>query len=153
MSEITTMRALEDRLAIEELVYLYARASDHRDFALMRSLFCADAHALLRDTVTGRDQALNGPDEIAGFVDRRHAEEFARGDRRRHLTSNFILDTCDGMQAVARSYVCVVQSVPGQPMELASMGHYEDHCRKEEGRWRFSKRLLTIEGKGKVPGG
>ena len=47
---------------------------------------------------------------------------------------------------------CVLQSVVGQPMQLASMGHYEDHCRKDEGRWRFQKRLLTIEGKGPIPG-
>jgi 3-phenylpropionate/cinnamic acid dioxygenase small subunit len=141
---------LADRLAIEELVYLYARTSDDRDFVTMRALFCPDASAVVRDTVNGQEQIISGPEAIAGFVERRHAAEFARGDRRRHLTSNFILDTCDGTHAVARSYVCVLQSVAGQPMQLASMGHYEDHCRKEEGRWRFQKRLLTIEGKGRI---
>lgn len=145
-------RTLEDRLAIEEVVYLYARASDNRDFELMRTLFCADAHAVVRDTVSGREEALTGVEAITAFVDKRHAEEFARGDRRRHLTSNFVLDTCDGTQAVAHAYVCVLQSVVGQPMQLASMGHYEDHFRKEDGRWRILKRFLTIEGKGRIPG-
>ena len=142
---------LADRLAIEELIYLYARTSDDRDFVRMRSLFCPDASAVVRDTVSGKEQIILGPDAIAEFVEQRHATEFARGDRRRHLTSNFLLDSCNGTHAVARAYVCVLQSVAGQPMQLASMGHYEDHCRKEEGRWRFVKRLLTIEGKGHIP--
>src|SRR4051812_10039507 len=145
-----TATALADRLAIEELVYLYACASDDRDFDMMRTLFCADARAVLHDTVGGQEQVLSGPNEIAAFVSQRHAAEFARGDRRRHLTSNFILVSCDGTHAVARSYVCVLQSMAGQPMQLASMGHYEDHCRKDEGRWRFLKRLVTIEGKGRI---
>ena len=138
------------RPRIEELVYLYASASDDRDFVTMRPLFCSDASAVVRDTVAGQEQTITGPEAIARFVEQRHAAEFARGDRRRHLTSNFLLDSCDGTHAVARAYVCVLQSVAGQPMQLASMGRYEDHCRKEEGRWRFQKRLLTIEGKGPI---
>ncbi|WP_213958908.1 nuclear transport factor 2 family protein [Variovorax sp. dw_954] len=149
MRDITT--DLTDRLAIEELIYLYARTSDSRDFGTMRTLFCADACAVVRDAVSAHEQILSGPDAIAEFVAQRHAAEFARGDRRRHLTSNFILDSCDGANAVARSYVCVLQCVAGQPMQLASMGHYEDHCHKVEGRWRFQKRVLTIEGKGQLP--
>jgi len=145
-----TATTLADRLAIEELVYLYARASDSRDFDMMKTLFCADACAVLHDATSGQEQILTGPDEIAAFVAQRHAAEFQRGDRRRHLTSNFILDSSDGRRAVARSYVCVLQSMAGQPMQLASMGHYEDHCLKEESHWRFQKRLLTIEGKGRV---
>jgi hypothetical protein len=148
MRDIST--ELADRWAIEELVYLYARASDDRDFVAMRTLFCPDASAVVRDTVSGQDQLITGQQAIAEFVEQRHAVEFARGDRRRHLTSNFLLDSCDGARAVARSYVCVLQSVAGLPMQLASMGHYEDHCVKEEGKWRFQKRLLTIEGKGQV---
>jgi hypothetical protein len=147
---IDAATALADRLAVEELVYLYAHTSDSRDFDMMRTLFCTDACAVLHDTVSGQEQVLTGPDAIAAFVAQRHAVEFARGDRRRHLTSNFILVACDGTHAVARSYVCVVQSMAEQPMQLASMGHYEDHCLKERGRWRFRKRLLTIEGKGRM---
>lgn len=143
--------ALADRLAIEELVYLYAFTSDSQDFERMRTLFHTDARAVVRDTVSGQEQVITGSEAIAAFVQQRHTAEFARGDRRRHLTSNFILDSCDGVSATAHSYVCVLQSVPGQPMQLASMGHYEDHCRKEGGRWRFQKRLLTIEGKGSIP--
>ena len=133
-------------------MYLYARASDTRDFDLMRTLFCADARAVVRDTVSGREETLTGLDEITEFVDKRHAVEFARGDRRRHLTSNFVLETYDGTHAVAQACVCVVQSIVGQPMQLASMGHYEDHLRKENGRWRILQRVLTIEGKGRIPG-
>lgn len=143
--------ALADRLAIEELVYLYAHTSDTRDFDRMRTLFHTDACAVVRDTVSRQEQVIEGSNAIASFVQQRHTAEFARGDRRRHLTSNFILDSCDGVSAMAYSYVCVLQAMPGQPMQLASMGHYEDHCRKEGGRWRFQKRLLTIEGKGSIP--
>lgn len=145
-----SIAALADRLAIEELVCLYARTSDTRDFETMRTLFCPDAHVVIRDTVKGQEQAITGPDAIVAFVDERHVAEFARGDRRRHLMSNFILESLAGTQATARSYVCVVQSVVGQPMQLSSMGHFEDHCRKDQGRWRFHRRLLTIEGKGAV---
>src|SRR5437763_9619276 len=118
---------------------------------MMRTLFRPGACAVVRDTLSGQEQVLAGPDAIAAFVEQRHAVEFARGDRRRHLTGNFILESCDGASAMARSYVCVLQAVIGKPMQLASMGHYEDQCMKEDGRWRFHKRLLTIEGKGEVP--
>lgn len=137
--------ALEDRQAIAELVYRYAWASDSRDFPALRRLFASDGEIVLRDLRRDQEQVIKGAETIASFVEQRHAAEFARGDRRRHFTSNFFVESFDGTVAVARSYFCVFSAVQGQTRQPASTGHYEDRVRKFPDGWKFVQRLITIE--------
>lgn len=140
--------AIEDRLAIEELVHRYAWASDGRDFAALRACFCDDASLGLFRPDGAAEATVEGAEAIAAWVERRHQAEFARGDRRRHLTTCFVLQSCDGATALARSYFCVLAAPAGQGLLPTAMGHYEDHLRRLPDGWRFQRRLIFVEGKG-----
>lgn len=140
--------AIEDRLAIEELVYRYAWASDGRDFRALRALFCDDASFVLHGPDGAVAEMVRGAETIVAWVEQRHRAEFARGDQRRHLTGNFVLDSCDGSRAVARSYLCVLAVSVGQELRASVMGRYEDHLRRLPDGWRFHRRLVFVEGKG-----
>lgn len=138
---------IEDRQAIEELVIKYAWCSDTRDFAALEQLFASDATLVVERLSTGTRSEVTGATEIAAWVDQRHREEFALGHRRRHVTTNFLLDHCDGSRATSRAYICVVVSIDGSPPQLTAMGWYEDSFRKVEGRWLFGSRRVRLEGK------
>lgn len=139
--------ALQDRLAIGELVASYAWASDSRDFAGMAELFCADATVTIETVATGIRTEVRGAREIADYVESRHRDEFARGHRRRHMTDCLVIDFCDGRRAASRAYFCVVVSLHGRAPSTTAMGWYEDSFRKEGERWRFDRRRIFIEGK------
>lgn len=144
-AEVTA--TINDRQAIQELVYRYAWCSDARDFAAMEQLFASDATLAIERLSTGTRSEVTGPKEIAAWVDERHREEFALGHRRRHVTTNFLLDHCDGMHASSRAYICIVVSIDGAPPQLTAMGWYEDRFRKVDGQWLFGSRLVRLEGK------
>lgn len=137
---------IEDRLAIEELLSRYAWASDGRDFAALRDCFAVDGSMVLRQP-DGAEESIEGAEKIAAWVEQRHRAEFARGVRRRHLTTNFLLHACDGAQGFATSCFCVLQAGDGEPLHAVAMGHYEDAFSRGPRGWRFQRRLVVLEGK------
>lgn len=141
---------IEDRLTIEELLSRYAWASDGRDFVALRDCFTGDAAMVLRQ-VDGREDIVEGADKVAAWVEQRHRAEFSRGVRRRHLTTNFLLHACDGEQAFATSYFCVLQAGAGEALHAVAMGHYEDAFRRTAAGWRIQRRLVVLEGTTEAP--
>jgi 3-phenylpropionate/cinnamic acid dioxygenase small subunit len=141
---------IEDRLTIEELLSRYAWASDGRDFAALRDCFSDEAALVLRQA-DGREETVEGAAAIAAWVEQRHRAEFARGVRRRHLTTNFLLHACDGAQAFATSYFCVLQAGDGEALHAVAMGHYEDAFRRTAAGWRIQRRLVVLEGRAEAP--
>jgi hypothetical protein len=43
-----------------------------------------------------------------------------------------------------------VQAIEGQLPELRLVGHYDDILRREDGRWKFARRKITIDA-GRAP--
>ena len=140
--------SIEDQLAIADLVNRYAWASDSRDFAALAACFTDDACVTVEDVAKGTKDGAQGAQGIAAWVDMRHRAEFELGHRRRHLTMTFVLKSCDGIEAVAGSYFCVMVGMGGNLQQPMAMGFYDDRFRKVEGEWRFKQRCIYIEGKG-----
>lgn len=138
---------IEDTIALQQLLHRYAWASDGRDFPALRECFTPDAVMVLRK-LDGSEEAIEGAPAIADWVERRHRAEFARGLRRRHMTTCFLLHACDGVQAFSTAYFCLMEAGDGEPVRIASMGHYEDSFRQTAAGWRFQRRLIVLEGRG-----
>jgi hypothetical protein len=129
-------RALVDKQACTELVFLLARAIDRCDEALMRSLFHPDAtddHGLF----TG---------SASGFVDW-VLPLLATMKRTQHCISNVLIEL-DGDHARGESYFVAHHTVSAENGSEAfsiAAGRYLDRFERRGGAWRFAHRLAVYD--------
>ncbi|MGH3203578.1 MAG: nuclear transport factor 2 family protein [Streptosporangiaceae bacterium] len=61
--------------------------------------------------------------------------------RTRHLTTNLTVEADqEAGTAVARSYITVLQALPGFPLQPIFAGRYRDRFARVDGRWRWTRR-------------
>ena len=128
------LQRLEDENEIRNLLLDYGRHLDGRDFKAYASLFAKDGEWV------GGFGSVSGPANIQAFMEK----NMGTGPNRRndyHLLSNFVI-TVNGDSATAWSRWAFV--VPGQSgATLAQAGRYDDTLVRENGRWRFKKRVAS----------
>jgi hypothetical protein len=132
-------RAIEDRETIEELLITYGRLLDQQDLRGYSRLFATNG------VWEGGIGSATGPQEIYEMLD----AVFSRTERGQygnsyHLMSDIIIDV-DGDTATSWSrWTWVVEGEDGKPMPQRS-GHYEDALVRENGEWKFQRRLTVTE--------
>ncbi len=132
-------RALEDREAIEELLITYGRFLDKEDLVGYSNLFARTG------VWEGGIGSATGPKEIREMLE----AVFGRTTRGQygnsyHLMSDIIIDV-DGDTATSWSrWTWIIESDDGKPVPQRS-GHYEDTLVRENGEWRFQRRLTVTE--------
>jgi uncharacterized protein (TIGR02246 family) len=131
MDALDELRAAEE---IRNLLVRYGLCLDAKDFEGYASLFTEDGvlDAPL-GTTAGRDnitQMLNG---VLGPINPGF-----------HLYCNPLIEV-HGDTATSTSRFTYVQSIEGQLPEVRMVGHYDDELRKEDGRWKFARRKITID--------
>jgi len=120
----------EDRFEIEDLYRRYAYGFDEGDGDAWRQVFTPDG-AFVRG---GDFPDLVGSDELAGFVEERHAV----APKVTHHTTNILIEkTAEG--AVGRAYVLALRIEDGE-VHLRNAGRYDDEFVQHEGRWRIRVR-------------
>ena len=122
---------------IKNLIFAYAEAIDRGNFDRLSELF---AHGTLRLA------AMDGPGVSGtdvGSAVRNGVIVYDDGTpRTKHVTTNVMiqLDDANG-RATARSYVMVLQQIPGRGIETILSSRYEDTFERVGGVWRFTDRL------------
>lgn len=123
-------------IEIMNLVYAYPERIDSGDFA--------GVGELLGDAVIdmGGGAELTGADAIRTFFERwtrRYPDDGT--PHTRHCISNPIVDIDDDTgTASVRYYITVMQRTDDFPLQPVWASRYEDHFRRVEGEWRFSRR-------------
>ena len=151
------LRALEDHVAIEQLLMRYATALNTRDADTYVSLFTPDAQFELRRAIDeppflgpfrGRD-ALRKQwfPEGAGAVGASGRRAFGP---MRHVTTNYEIDVRGDVATVRAFFIEVVSNganiPPGsKPPTIHAMGRYEDELVRQGGQWFFSKRVVVTD--------
>ncbi|HMG43270.1 MAG TPA: nuclear transport factor 2 family protein [Acidimicrobiales bacterium] len=133
------MWALVARESIRDLVARYNANGDTGRFDEVVELFTPDAVM---------DVAGSGPkvghDEIRSiFTTSRDGADF--GDAPvylRHMTATHQIDLLSPSEATGRCHYLVLTAVG-----LDHWGRYVDEYRATDGRWRFSKRRVTVDGR------
>lgn len=136
--------SIKDRLAINDLFVRYTCAIDAGDVETLVDCFTEDG-SLLSPAVGG----YTGRPAIRAFAER-FAAFRANGSQLRHVISNLMVQV-DGNRGHATCYLTAFLTRDGKSRLLAPG---QDHCelRKEEGNWRFHKRVVkhdhdyTLEG-------
>jgi SnoaL-like domain len=128
------VQALEDHLAIEELLMEYGVTLDKRDFAAYSHLFAREG------TWTGNIGTFKGPAAIQEAMEK----AFGRADSpitngSFHLLTNPIIHV-QGDHGTALSKWTFCRMDNGKPVIVMS-GRYEDTLVRENGIWRFQSRV------------
>lgn len=130
------VQRIEDRAAIKRLLLDYGRDLDRGDFAAYSRLFAAEGEW------SGSIGTFRGPAAIQAAMEKTFAPKpgvAAPKPRSFHLLTNAMIDI-DGDRATAVSKWTFVRVADNKPV-IANAGEYEDVLVRENGRWRFAKRV------------
>jgi hypothetical protein len=124
-----------DRIALADLVALYCRGCDRRDFDLVRSLYHDDAiddhGAMFR----------GGPDAFVAWL----PQAMAPWELTRHSLSNSVF-AIEGDEAEGEHHVVAYHRTwPPERSEYIVHGRYLDRYSRRNGRWRFTHRSLVFD--------
>lgn len=123
---------------IRELALLYSRGVDRKDPALLRDLYTEDATDTHGDTYDG---------DASGYVDFLE-QAFSYLSYSGHHICNHLI-AVDGDRAEGEVYALAYHIFPdgeGGQIEDFMCVRYLDHYRRcEDGRWRFSRRVVSYD--------
>ena len=144
-TEPTALRRLIDKDEIRDLALLYSRAIDRQDIALLRDLYTADA------TDTHGDSYDGDAEGYCRFI----ACSFPYMLYSGHHVCNHLIDV-DGDEGSGEIYALAYHLIPGtepgeQQEDLMLVRYIDNYRRCDDGRWRFSKRVVTYDFKLRRP--
>lgn len=124
-----------DIVRLRQLVMLYCRGCDRRDFALVRSLYHDDA-------IDDHGAMFKGtPDAFVAWL----PEIMAKWQLTRHSISNSLF-AVSGDKAEGEHYVEAWHSTGGdRAREFIAYGRYLDRYEKRQGIWKFAHRQLVFD--------
>ena len=139
-SQSNAIQTLIDKEAIRDLVLLYSRAIDRKDVALLRDLYTADA-------TDSHGTSFDGPaDAYCDFI----AQSLPYMKYSGHHVCNHLI-SIDGDTGNGEVYCLAYHYIPdrqnlGEFIEDFMAVRYIDNYRREaDGKWRFSKRVVTYD--------
>lgn len=131
------IQRITDIEAIRRLLVEYGRTLDKRDFEAYSHLFARDGEWIGVGTIGG----AQGPQSIRAFMERNFGVTPARCN---HLMTNMIIDV-DGDSAIAWSRWILIDANAQDAPVLVYSGHYDDVLVREDGSWKFRKRVTTVD--------
>jgi hypothetical protein len=131
------LQRLEDREEIRQLLKDYGRFLDQRDFAAFSRLFAEKDG----EWIGGMGKA-RGPQAIQKLMEDSigtNAEKISAPNF--HLFTNEIIHINGNQADATTKWIFVVQGENNRPQALL-LGHYEDSMIRENGRWKFMRRVV-----------
>jgi SnoaL-like protein len=131
---------IDDRDAIERLVYAYAERLDAGDLAGVAALF---AGATLRSNQ--RAAVRRGETEVLRLL-RDTVVLYDGVPCTKHVVANLVVErAADGATAASRCAITVLQARPELPLQAILVGRYHDCFTRCDGIWHFTDRLILID--------
>ena len=138
------LRQVIDKEAIRDLVLLYSRAVDRKDPALLRDLYTDDA-------TDSHGDSFDGPaDKYCDFIEQSLPYMPYSG----HHVCNHLISV-DGDEGDGEVYALAYHLIPnrdgGQEEDFMAVRYIDNYRRCGDGKWRFSKRVVTYDFKIRRP--
>jgi len=133
-----TRGTLEDREEIRDLYTLYSVTLDSGRYDEWIDCFTEDG--IFQSQRFGKYAGREG---LSKFV--KIYRESLGGAQARHVITGVYFEI-RGERAAGSCYLTYYHSKDGKTA-LAAVGHYEDELRKVGGRWRFSSRRVSVDGR------
>jgi ketosteroid isomerase-like protein len=133
-SDSARLKRLEDVQEIQTLLFNYGRNLDARDFKAYSLLFAKDG------VWSGGMGTIQGPAAIQVFMEK--AIPGPNAVHNFHILSNFVIDVT-GDTATAWSRWMFMVPGPNNTAVAAQSGRYEDTLAREDGKWKFKRRVAS----------
>ena len=143
-SSTDDQQALSDIIAKEEirdLVHLYSRGVDRKDIALLRTLYTRDG------TDHHGDHFKGTAEEYIAFLE----QGLPHMTVSNHCVCNHLI-AVDGNEGDGEVYAIAYHLYPdgeGGTTEDIAIVRYNDRYRKEDGRWKFTSRVVVFDQRSK----
>jgi uncharacterized protein (TIGR02246 family) len=128
------VQRIEDVQRIERLLLDYGRHLDARDFKAYSLLFAKDG------VWSGGMGTFQGPAAIQAFMEK--AIPGPNAVHNYHVLTNFVIDV-NGDTATAWSRWQFVAPGPNNTAVVAQSGRYDDTLVREDGQWKFKRRVAS----------
>jgi ketosteroid isomerase-like protein len=133
--DAASLRSLEDRTDIADVLYRYSSAVDSFDNAGVRGVLADDIWAQY-----GNGDPVEGADRLAAWI----AQATATVIWQHHLLNVYHI-TIDGDQAKALSYLTSYQVFKENPDAATILvARYHDELRRAADGWKISKRVMEL---------
>ncbi len=133
--------ALDDKLAIHELLSRAAFGYDERNLDMLAACFAADATFSMR--IAGGDLVgpFAGRDAIMGLMT---SSMESQTDVRRHVISNLFFDTekSDAIEVLSNLTLLATEN---SNIQVLSAGIYRDRVNKTQDGWQIQHRHLDLD--------
>lgn len=130
------IQRLEDIEEIRTVLLNYGRYLDARDFGAYSRLFAKDGEWV------GGFGTVAGPAAIQDFMEKNIPG--ANKGNTYHLLSNFVVDVHGDTATAWSRWAYVVPGADGKPV-IAQGGHYDDTFVRENGHWKFKRRVAPVD--------
>jgi ketosteroid isomerase-like protein len=130
------VQRLEDTEEIRTLLLDYGRYLDARDFAAYSRLFAKDGEW------AGGFGTVQGPAAIQAFMEK-NIPGPNRGNTY-HILSNFIIEVHGDTATAWSRWAFVTPGADNKPA-IAQGGHYDDTLVRENGHWKFKRRVAASD--------
>jgi hypothetical protein len=131
------VQRLEDVEAITNVLITYGRSLDARDLDTYSKLFARDG-----EWSGGFGTVKGGPPAVLAFMQKSLGTGGGRAGSTYHIMSNFQIDV-KGDTATAWSHWTFISAGAENKPAIAQGGRYEDTLVREDGHWKFQRRLAT----------
>lgn len=128
------LQLLEDKEEIRTLLLDYGRTLDARDLKAYSELFAKDGEWI------GGFGSVKGRAELLEFMKKNVGTGPNRGNTY-HLLTNFFIEVNGNTATTASRWSYVIGNADKKPV-LEHSGRYEDTLVREDGRWKFQKRVV-----------
>lgn len=128
------MTKVEDHLAIRELAAKYNRAFDYGDPEGWAACFTEDGTFNI-----GKKELAAGSAALLAF-----AKKSIPGMKVKHCTTDAIVEV-DGDTGTHDAYLILMDC--GEKISASNCGRYYDNVVKQNGEWKFKKRVVEIDGR------
>ena len=144
-----TLDELVARESIRDLVARYNSYGDSGKFELLFDLFVDDIVMEIR-SATGDVEVHEGRRRVeeifTGTQARVQSDEQHLASHIRHFTATHQIDLIDEDHASGRCYFAVIVGNADEARGLDHWGRYVDEYRRVDGRWKFARRRVHVDG-------
>ncbi|MEI9812333.1 MAG: nuclear transport factor 2 family protein [Acidobacteriota bacterium] len=128
------LQQLEDKAAIEQVLIDYGRTLDSRDLVAYSELFAKEGEWI------GGFGDVKGRAALLDFM-KKNIGTALNAAKTYHLLTNFTIEVHGDRATALSRWSYVVPNADKKPV-LEHSGRYEDALIREDGRWRFLKRVV-----------
>lgn len=137
-TQAQTIQRLSDVEAIRTLLLNYGRLLDDRKLAEYSQLFARDGEWI------GGFGGTKGPANILAMMQKSFTLPNEPASRNYHVLTNMIIDVTGDRATAWSRWAFMVASPDKKPVAMVG-GRYEDDLVREDGRWKFLRRVVVAD--------